>query len=1218
MTDFSKCAFIDAFILPNHLRTNKETTEQYKDFSANVFISYKDENGETKISEFAPVYEYFIPVNNYFTYKDLYDSKTKKDPSWIDEFNKTQPEEEKIYLGIDGTICRKRVCASFKEFDEETHGYRVPKPISPEKQKWLSKIKNKEANSEYGTSVSTVMKNIDQVNEIRKREGLFEYKVKWLLYESSHNVAFKTIIRNFSSSKDEVKLLQPNLKVCFFDIEVDMRTNEEFPNPKKAQLPINAISMYNCWENKNITIGLCPNRPYENIAPMTIDEARELCKDIPDTIIVETEEELLELMLQNFEKCDVISGYNSAMFDLPYIINRIKRVLGSKATHRLNMIDCEPIIITKSDKEGQKTQQYQLIGRIHVDYLLLYKHHTPKQQPSYKLDFIGKLETGIGKEEYEGNLEQLYHRDFRKFIEYNRQDAALLKAIDDKVKFIELTNALAHTHGVTFDAMQGTVSWVDQWQINNAHTKGKVCPDSLMTKEKYEKNKLKTDLEKYYLIFKKSRVIANSNYTLEDIQYHPNSPLSKYYDWNDYGAPGAWVNMPMRGVAFFMSSYDINSLYPSIIRSLNIGIESIVGRVRQNYTAKYMINKCITNNVWGKVKDKIPNYTELWLHEWAIQEMKLIWDETDDPITIDFENGLTETRTAKEWKKIIFEDHKGEWCISANGTIFDTTVQSITAWTMEKGYAERKGFQKIMRMYEDCHDSIGISPELENELFQYISNLDRSTVGTTKFKDVQTVAGKDYETPYLFDVATLRTLVKENRIDELKEFIRDNDLTIKNHKIMSNYDDNIVELTGYWNLRQKIYKISINSTYGALLTAGSKWYDVDQGRSITLTGQNITRHMTSFAIKEMTGDYDYLNNGVCIGDTDSCYISISKALATKDKEYNMSIEELVDYADEVGDKVNASFPEFMHKTFGVDLDHGAIIKAGRENVFYSCLCIVKKHYAGLVVNSDGHYIFSRVGITIPDEEIKKKYLDLGIIDGVHYVHAPKGIVYKEIDKQYYAMGKLKITGLDELRSDVSPEVKTLLRKILCIILLGGSKNVVEDLVIDEYNRLMAQLPWQKGMPKSCRNLSDWEEKIGIFNGDYKNSNVNTISLEPSDDSESEKFGNITIPANASACINWNRLRLIHNDLQSPQLMNGHRIIFLKVKYPNHYKIKNIALPYDIDVIPEWFKELPFDEETMVQATLLKKVENLTAPMGWKFDMHKNAWSEQFGDLFSME
>lgn len=484
------------------------------------------------------------------------------------------------------------------------------------------------------------------------------------------------------------------------------------------------------------------------------------------------------------------------------------------------------------------------------------------------------------------------------------------------------------------------------------------------------------------------------------------------------------------------------------------------------------------------------------------------------------------------------------------------------------------------------------------------------------YMESQVVAGKSYDTPYLFDTKHLRELVASNNIEELKQFMKENNLIIRNHKIVSKFDDEIVKQQAYWNLTQKIYKISINSTYGALLTSGSKWYDVDQGRSITLTGQNITRHMTSFAIQEMTGDYDYLNDGVKIGDTDSCYISISDAFKSKGKQYNMSIEELVDYADEIGEKVNASFPEFMHKKFGVDLEHGAIIKAGRENVFYSCLCVVKKHYAGLVVNADGHYIYSKVAIHISDSDMKK-YIDLGEINGKHYIHSPKGVIYSKAENGWCPLGKLKITGLDELRSDVSPEVKVLLRKILCIILLGGGKNIVEDLVIEKYNEIKKKTHWELGMPKSCKNVSEWEEKIGIIDSNYESSTLDNLVINKGinlSDENGDKFGKVIVPAVASACINWNRLRLLNNDRTSPQLMNGHRLIFMKLKYPNQYNIKNIALPYDISVIPEWFKNLPFDDEAMIQSIFMKKIENITKPMNWTFDLHRDIWENQFEDV----
>lgn len=703
--DYSKCSFIDAWMLPNSFRTNKKTADTYKNFPEKVYISYIDnEDNQTKIDEFDPIYEYYEPVNDYFVNKEKYDNAFKSNPNWVEEFNKIATKGKELYIGIDDVVCEKRVCKTYKDFNKATHGYTPIKYRINNKNIKFNKTGDEP--SEYGTAIEHQLNMLEKFNEIRKEQGLYPLKRKHLIYESTHSIVFKTLIRNFSSSDKEVILNQPELKVCFFDIEVDVRMDEEFPNATKAQLPINCVSMYNAWEDRNITIALCPNRPYERIAPITLDEAKRLCADLPDTIVVGTEEELLNAMLDNLSKCHIMSGWNSSAFDIVYFITRVKNVLGEKATHKLNMIDVAPVPTREINRTGQSFNTYQLVGRMHIDYLILYKHHNPKQQPSYKLDFIGKLETGEGKEEYDGSLERLYHRDFRKFVEYNRQDAALLKKIDDKVKFIQLTNALAHKHGVTFDALMKTVSWVDQWQINNAHFKGRICPDRTLTKEEYERQN-----QKRYLI---------SRYNQKLEQYHPESPLSPYYDWNDYGAPGAWVNMPFQGVAFNMSSYDINSLYPSIMRSINVGIEAIVGRVRQNYTAEYMKNKCIAGEIYDKKKKKIPNYTQLWLHEWAIQEMKMIWDKTNDIVTIDFEDGKVEEHTAAEWNKIIFEDHANDWNISANGTIFNSTKQAITAYTMEKGYAERKGFQKIMRMYEDCHDGASVSTELEESLKEFV------------------------------------------------------------------------------------------------------------------------------------------------------------------------------------------------------------------------------------------------------------------------------------------------------------------------------------------------------------------------------------------------------------------------------------------------------------------------------------------------------------------
>ena len=100
------------------------------------------------------------------------------------------------------------------------------------------------------------------------------------------------------------------------------------------------------------------------------------------------------------------------------------------------------------ERFGAENVTFDLIGRVHMDYMQLYRKYTYEERHSYSLDAIGEHELQERKTNYEGTLDQLYNNDFHTFIEYNRQDTLLLKKLDDKLKFIDLANELAHANTV--------------------------------------------------------------------------------------------------------------------------------------------------------------------------------------------------------------------------------------------------------------------------------------------------------------------------------------------------------------------------------------------------------------------------------------------------------------------------------------------------------------------------------------------------------------------------------------------------------------------------------------------------------------------------------------------------------------------------------------------------------------------------------------------------
>ena len=168
---------------------------------------------------------------------------------------------------------------------------------------------------------------------------------------------------------------------------------------------------------------------------MTVEEAEEIANKFTNTTLFTEETELLKTFLDAIEDVHILSGFNSSYFDIPYLVNRIIRVLDKNATRAFCLWNQYPRE-KKVMKFKKERQTYDLVGRVHLDYLELYQKHNPQQLHSYKLDFVAEHENCGSWTPYEGTLDELYNEDFEKFIEYNRQDVMLLVKIDENKKWL--------------------------------------------------------------------------------------------------------------------------------------------------------------------------------------------------------------------------------------------------------------------------------------------------------------------------------------------------------------------------------------------------------------------------------------------------------------------------------------------------------------------------------------------------------------------------------------------------------------------------------------------------------------------------------------------------------------------------------------------------------------------------------------------------------------
>ena len=285
----------------------------------------------------------------------------------------------------------------------------------------------------------------------------------------------------------------------------------------------------------------------------------------------------------------------------------------------------------------------ELAGLNHLDYLLLYKKYNPKQEPSYKLGDIGTKYVNLGKVEYEGNLDRLFKEDVNKFIEYNFRDVEILKALDEKLEYISLTKNLSH---------------------KGKHNYSEV----------YANTKTQDGAISAYLLDKKIVPPAKDR-----------NPLSK----KNYA--GGYLFCPQAGIYSYMFDEDLTSLYPSIIMTVNIGKETMVGRI---------IDSDDRNNRLG------------------LNDLKSR-DPEEELIIENIKRKKTKIKVSDLIKFI--QDNK--WAISANGVFFRTDKRSVLATILDKWFDERVLYKNEMKKaYKAKNSELGASFHMKQYTMKILLN----------------------------------------------------------------------------------------------------------------------------------------------------------------------------------------------------------------------------------------------------------------------------------------------------------------------------------------------------------------------------------------------------------------------------------------------------------------------------------------------------------------
>jgi len=731
-------------------------------------------------------------------------------------------------------------------------------------------------------------------------------------------------------------------KVVFFDIEVSMENG--IPNIENPNNEVTAITLYDSVTKEYTVLVLDKTVSRGNYK-----------KGDTDTYFFKDEIDLLYKFVDVYESIGptIITGWNSDYFDVPYLYNRLKQQCGNGVANKLS-----PIGKLKYSKFRKK---WMIAGVSSLDYLDLYKKFTYGQQPNYRLDTIGRIEVGMGKVEYEGSLDELFRTDLDKFIEYNVQDVRIIVELDKKMKLIELVRGICHVGHVQYEDYCYSSKFLEGTIITYLHRKGIVVSNKPADGRQLMNDRMESDGE---------------------------------------GFIGAYVKPPIPGLYDWVYSLDLQSLYPSIIMSLNISPETKSGFVTNWDIEKHRSNQIDVYLVRSK--------------------------ETDHVVRMNRENFM----------KFMNDSNI---MISSNGVLYDTNKVGIIPEVLNQWFAERVEYKNLMKKYKN---------------------------------------------------------------------------------------EGNLELADYYDRRQHIQKIFLNSLYGVLGLPIFRFFDIDNALAVTATGQDVIKNSANFANKLYQDKLQDTKDYCIYIDTDSLYFS-SKALLPENKDPK---EFTINLAHVIEKKLNAYYDDMSKELFFCD-NHRFHIKG--ESVASKGLWIAKKRYA-------------------------------------------MNVVY-DLESSLDIDNKMKVKGLDVIRSTFPPAFREFMNTVLTDVLNGIVKNEMDAKVLEFRIALDSRYYLDVARNTSVKNISEYEKGLSKQLNEFKKGT----------------------PAHVKACITYNKL-LHHFKITNryEKISDGEKIKYVYLK-DNPLNLETVAVKgYNDPVEIVQLAETYIDYETLFVNELKTKLEDFYSALGW--------------------
>jgi DNA polymerase elongation subunit (family B) len=407
--------------------------------------------------------------------------------------------------------------------------------------------------------------------------------------------------------------------IVFLDIECEIGGALIPENIKNSPTKITSIALYDKSTQQTICYILDESKSIESIE----EEGKSI-------ITCYTEKELLLKFLDKWEELDptIVVGWNSEFFDIPYLYFRILRVFDAKTALRLSPLKIIGNLnqygaITTIESQKMSKDYVDLAGINHLDYFNLFKKYIAKQEPSYKLGDIGKKYVGLDKIKYNVSLDKLFKEDKKKFIEYNIRDVEILIELDKKLQFIDLTLNICHLCHVPYE---------------NIYWSTILNEGAILT----------------YL--KRQNIVSVNKPTTTN-------PELKLTIRKEYA--GGYLKDPIPGLYSDIIDFDFTSLYPSIIRSLNMGVETLVGNV--------------------KIRDKYDS-------NWTLLDLKAL--KPSEKITIENPKRQVTQITAG---KLIEMVEKNKLMVAASGGLFRSDKRSAVCDVLSDWFDKRVEYKNLMK-----------------------------------------------------------------------------------------------------------------------------------------------------------------------------------------------------------------------------------------------------------------------------------------------------------------------------------------------------------------------------------------------------------------------------------------------------------------------------------------------------------------------------------------